>query len=363
MTRALDCVVLAAGEGKRMRSARPKPLHLLCGRAMLLHILDAVSEMGADRAVVVVGHGAERITKKLIDDGPAGLPIDFVEQSVQRGTGDAVMVGLTGFPDDGDEEGDLVVVPSDQPLMRATTLAALVEQHRLTGSAATVLTARVANPAGYGRVVRGKGGNVERIVEQRDADATQQAIDEINLAIYCFKRSLLAPALRRVTPDNVQGEYYLTDVIGVLADAGHLVGAMEVDDLAEAAGVNDRQQLAEAEAELRRRTNERWMAAGVTMVDPSQTYLDTAVRLTADVTLFPGVILQGATSIGERTEVGPGTRLVDCNVGTDCRLDQTFAERADIGDGSRVGPFAFLAPGTSIAPGTTTGAFYTASGA
>src|SRR3954452_24165985 len=186
MTRALDCVVLAAGEGKRMRSARPKPLHLLCGRAMLLHILDAVSEMGADRAVVVVGHGAERITKKLIDDGPTGLPIDFVEQTVQRGPGDAVMVGFTGFPDDDDEDGDLVVVPSDHPLLRATTLAHLVEQHRATGAAATVLTARVEHPAGYGRVVRGKDGNVQRIVEQRDADGDQQLIDEINLAIYCF---------------------------------------------------------------------------------------------------------------------------------------------------------------------------------
>jgi bifunctional UDP-N-acetylglucosamine pyrophosphorylase/glucosamine-1-phosphate N-acetyltransferase len=326
---------------------------------MLLHILDAVAEMGADRAVVVVGHGAEHITKKLVDDGPAGLPIDFVEQAVQRGTGDAVMVALTAFPEDIDEEGDLLVLPADQPLLRATTLESLVEQHRATGAACTILTARVAEPAGYGRVVRGKDGDVRRIVEQRDADDVERAVDEINTAIYCFKRSLLAPALRRVTPDNIQGEYYLTDVIEVLADAGHLVGAMEVADIAEASGVNDRQQLAQAEAELRRRTNERWMAAGVTMVDPAQTYLDTAVRIAADVTLFPGVILQGATTIGERTEVGPGTRLVDCVVGADCRLDQTVAAQSEIGDGCRIGPFAFLAPGTSIAPGTDTGAFYT----
>ena len=359
--RPLACLVLAAGEGKRMRSARPKPLHLLCGRAMVLHILDAVAEMGADRAVVVVGHGAERITKKLVEDGPAGLPIEFVEQSVQRGTGDAVMVALTAFPDDDvdEEEGDLLILPGDHPLLRSTTLEALVEQHRVTDAAATVLYATVPDPTGYGRVVRGKDGNVERIVEQRDADESQRAIDEINTSIYCFKRGLLAPALRRITPDNAQGEYYLTDVIEVLAGAGHLVGAMEVADLGEAAGVNDRAQLAEAEAELRRRTNERWMASGVTMVDPAQTYVDAGVRLAIDVTLFPGVILQGTTSIGERTEVGPGSRLVDCVVGADCRLHHTVAERADIGDGARVGPFAFLAPGTSIAPGTDTGAFYT----
>jgi bifunctional UDP-N-acetylglucosamine pyrophosphorylase/glucosamine-1-phosphate N-acetyltransferase len=361
-TRPLASVVLAAGEGKRMRSARPKPLHLLCGRAMLLHILDSVAEMGADSAVVVVGTGAERVTKKLVEDGPPNLPIDFVEQPVQRGTGDAVMVALTAFPDDDlDDEGDILVLPGDHPLLRATTLESLVEQHRATDAACTVLTARVEDPAGYGRVVRGKGGGVKRIVEQRDADEEQRSIDEINLAIYCFKRNLLAPALRRITPDNVQGEYYLTDVVEVLADAGHHVGGMEVADLAEALGVNDRAQLAAAEAELRRRTNERWMAAGVTLVDPAQTYIDTGVRLAADVTLFPGVILQGTTTIGERSEIGPGTRLVDTSVGADCRLDQTVAAQCDIGDGCRIGPFAYLAPGTSILPGTETGAFYTSS--
>jgi bifunctional UDP-N-acetylglucosamine pyrophosphorylase/glucosamine-1-phosphate N-acetyltransferase len=359
--RPLECVVLAAGEGKRMRSARPKPLHLLCGRAMLLHILDSVADMGADRAVVVVGHGAERITKKLVEDGPVGLPIEFVEQPIQRGTGDAVMVALTGFPDDDDQEGDLLVLPSDQPLLRSSTLDALVQQHRDTDAACTVLTARFPDPAGYGRVVRAKDGNVRRIVEQRDASDDERAIDEVNLAVYCFKRGFLAPALRRVTPNNAQGEYYLTDVVEVLADAGHLVGAMEVVDLSETLGVNDRAQLAEAESALRRRTNERWMAAGVTMVDPAQTYIDNGVRLAADVTLFPGVILQGSTSIGAHTEIGPGTRLVDCVVGAGCRLDQTVGERADIGDGCRVGPFAFLAPGTSIAPNTATGAFYTSS--
>jgi bifunctional UDP-N-acetylglucosamine pyrophosphorylase/glucosamine-1-phosphate N-acetyltransferase len=359
VSRPLAAVILAAGEGKRMRSARPKPLHLLCGRAMLLHILDATAEMGADRAVVVVGTGAERVTKKLVDDGPATLPIDFVEQSVQRGTGDAVMVALTAFPDEDDDEGDLLVLPGDHPLLRATTLESLVEQHRDTDAACTVLTAKVEDPAGYGRVVRGADGGVQRIVEQRDADEDERAIDEINLAIYCFKRSLLAPALRRITPDNAQGEYYLTDVVQVLAGAGHHVGGMAVADLAEALGVNDRAQLAMAEAELRRRTNERWMAAGVTLVDPAQTYIDTGVRLAADVTLFPGVILQGSTTIGERTEVGPGTRLVDCSVGADCRLDQTVAHQSEIGDGCRIGPFAVLGPDTSIAPGTTTGAFYT----
>ena len=357
--RPLASVVLAAGEGKRMRSTRPKPLHLLCGRAMLLHILDAVAEMGANRAVVVVGHGAERITKKLVDDGPPGLPIDFVEQEVQRGTGDAVMVALTAFPEDIDEEGDLLVLPADQPLLRATTLDDLVTLHRETDAACTVLTARLPDPTGLGRIVRDKDGNVDRIVEQRDASDDERMIDEINTAVYCFKRGLLAPALRRITPNNSQGEYYLTDVVEVLADAGHTVVAMPIGDPAEAQGVNDRAQLAGAEAELRRRTNERWMASGVTMVDPLQTYVDAGVRLSPDVTLFPGVILQGTTTIGERTEIGPGTRLVSCTIGIDCHIDQTVGELAEVGDGARVGPFAVLKPGSSIAPGVDTGSFYT----
>src|SRR3954452_5468895 len=219
---SLACVVLAAGEGKRMRSARPKPLHLLCGRAMLLHILDRVAELDAERAVVVVGHGAERITKKLVEDGPPGLPIEFVEQAVQRGTGDAAAVALTAFIDD-DEDADVLVAPGDMPLIRSTTLRDLVEVHRSTGAAVTILGVRMDDPTGYGRLVRGKDDRVSRIVEQRDADVDELAIDEINTSFYCFKRSLLAPALRRLTDDNAQSEYYLTDVVEVLSSAGHRV--------------------------------------------------------------------------------------------------------------------------------------------
>src|SRR5919107_1218351 len=260
----LTSVVLAAGEGTRMRSTRPKPLHLLCGRAMLLHILDAVAEVPVSRAVVVVGHGAERVTKKLTEQGPPDLVIDFVEQVVQRGTGDALMAGLTTFPDEPDDDeaaGDVLVVPGDTPLLLPTTLSGLVAAHRAADAAATVLTARV--------------------------------------------------------------------------------------------------QLAKAEAELRRRTNERWLRQGVTMLDPDRTYLDTTVRLAPDVNLFPGVILQGATVVGERAEIGPDTRLVDCTVGADAVVASTSGVDAEVGAGARVGPFAALEPGSSIAPGAVTGPFYT----
>lgn len=343
-----------------MRSTRPKPLHLLCGRAMVLHVLDAVAEAGVGRAVVVVGHGAERVTKTLVEQAPAACALEFVEQRVQRGTGDAAAVGLTVFGDDEDDEGDVLVLPGDTPLLRAPTLAALVRRHREAGAAATLLTARLADPAGYGRVVRGRDGRVARVVEHADATDEERAIDEVNTSIYCFRRAVLAPALRRVVPDNAQGEYYLTDVVAVLHDAGYLVSSLVADDPMETAGVNDRAQLAVAEAELRDRTNERWMRRGVTMLDSERTYVDATVVLAPDVTLFPGTLLQGATVVATGAEVGPDTRLVDCVVGEGARVEQTVGRHAEVGEGAVVGPFAVLRPGARVAPGQVTGPFFTA---
>ncbi|HEV2767816.1 MAG TPA: NTP transferase domain-containing protein [Acidimicrobiales bacterium] len=357
----LSCVVLAAGEGTRMRSARPKPLHLLSGRAMLLHVLDVMAAVPVDRSVVVIGHGAERVTKKLVDDGPADLVIDFVEQAVQRGTGDALMVALTAFPDDDLDDEDLLVVPGDAPLLRPDTVTALVETHRAAGAAVTLLSARVPDPTGYGRVVRGRGDAVRRIVEQGDATPEEAAIDEVATSIYCFRRSVLAPALRRLSPENSQGEYYLTDVVEVLAQAGYPVASYEAEDPMEAIGVNDRAQLAVAEAELRRRTNRRWMARGVAMLDPERTYVESGVQLACDVTLFPGTLLQGATVVGEGAEIGPDTRLADCVVGAGAVVSHTVGSDAEVGEGASVGPFAYLGPGTTVPPGAVTGAFYTAS--
>jgi bifunctional UDP-N-acetylglucosamine pyrophosphorylase / glucosamine-1-phosphate N-acetyltransferase len=360
-TRTLSALVLAAGEGTRMRSTRPKPLHLLCGRAMVHYVLDALPANQLDRAVVVVGHGAERVTKKLTEDS-AGLRLEFVEQVVQRGTGDAVAVGLTGLPDDDlGDGGDVLVLLGDTPLLRPETISALVAEHRMSGAACTILTAVFADPTGYGRIVRaGKDDRVIRIVEQADATPDELSITEINTGIFCFRRSLLAPALRRIDPDNVQGELYLTDVVEVLADAGHPVVTVVAADAEETQGINDRAQLAAAEAELRRRTNQAWLKLGVTMVDPAATYVDVTVTLAPDVTLFPGAVLQGATVIGQGAEVGPGCRLVDTRVGERAVLDHTVADRTEIGDDARVGPFAVLEPGTRIAPGTVTGPFYTA---
>ena len=346
-----------------MRSARPKPLHRLCGRPMVLHVLDAVIDLHVARAVVVVGHGADRVTKTLLEEAPVGLRLEFVTQHAQRGTGDAVSVALTAFPTEDDDDfdgGDIIVMPGDQPLFRPETLAALVRTHREADAGATILTARLPDPTGLGRIVRAKSGRVERIVEQRDATDEERKIDEINTSVYCFRQSLLAPALRRLSPANSQGEYYLTDVVEVLFHAGYNTVSHVVDDPAEAQGVNDRLQLASAEAELRRRTNDRLMDHGVTMLDPARTYVDAAVIIDRDVTLFPGTLLQGACKIGAGAEIGPDTRLVDTTVGEGAIVQFSLARRAHIGAGAVVGPFASLEPGSHVAPGVFTGPFFRA---
>jgi bifunctional UDP-N-acetylglucosamine pyrophosphorylase/glucosamine-1-phosphate N-acetyltransferase len=359
--RPLFAIVLAAGEGTRMRSQRPKPLHRLCGRPMLLYVLDGMRDCPVQRAVVVVGHGAERVTKKLQEHHP-DLPLDFVEQHVQRGTGDAVSVGLTAFSDEeiDESDGDVLVLPGDTPLLRPGTVAALVAEHHRSDAAVTVLTARMPDPTGYGRVMRGKGDRVQRIVEQSDATAEERMVDEVNTSIYCFRLSVLSPALRRLNPLNAQGEYYLTDVIEVLSEAGYPVAAITAQDHRETHGVNDRLQLAVAEAELRRRTNESLLRQGVTLVDPERTYIDATVQVAADVTIFPGCLLQGRTVVGAGAEVGPDTRLVDCVVGEGAVVEKVVARDADIGDHAVVGPFAVLEPGSRVASGSRTGAFYTA---
>lgn len=325
----------------------------------MAHVIDALAEVRGERVVVVVGHGGDLVAKKITEVCPPEPQLEFVEQRVQRGTGDAAAVGLTGLPNDLDdeEEVDVLVLPGDTPLLRPPTLAALVRLHRESDAAATLLTAELEQPQGYGRIIRSRDGRVARIIEETDADDEERAIREVGTSIYCFRRSVLAPALRRLSPENAQGEYYLTDVVAVLHDAGYNVVSMVAADPMETAGVNDRAQLAVAEAELRDRTNERWMRRGVTMVDPERTYVEMSVQLAADVTVFPGTVLQGSTVVGAHSVIGPDARLVDCVVGEEAVVEQTVAERADIGDRARVGPYTVLAPGAHVAAGEVVGPF------
>ncbi len=341
-----------------MRSATPKPLHRLCGRPMVLHVLDALAELPIGKVVVVVGFRSVDVVKAVQAEAPPELQIEFVEQSRPLGTGDAAAVALTAFDEGADlADGDLMILPGDTPLLRPSTLAELVRTHRESDAAATLLTARISDPTGYGRVVRSKSGNVARVVEHTDANEGELEIDEVATSIYCFRHGVLAPTLRRLSPANAQGEYYLTDTIAVLDAAGYRVATFVAPDPAETAGVNDRAQLAAAEKVLRGRLNDRWMRLGVTMADPGRTYLDAAVELAEDVVLQPGVILEGATSVGPGAVVGPDCHLVDCTVGPGARVTQTVAHNATIGEGAVVGPFAFLAKGSRVEPRSATGPF------
>ena len=354
--RPLSAVVLAAGEGTRMRSSLPKVLHPLCGRPMVLHVIETLVALPLERVVVVVGHAADAVTTAIQEQVDTDIPIEFVEQRVQRGTGDATSVALTAFSDTMDED-DVIVCSADIPLLRPETLATLATEHRIADAAATLLTAVLADPSGYGRIVRDARGNVARIVEETDAGPDELVITEINPSIYCFRRAFLAPALRRVSPENAQGEYYLTDVIEVLRSTGHTVLAVPAADASETLGVNDRAQLADAEAVLRRRINGAWMRAGVTMVDPARTYVDATVDLAPDVRLLPGTILEGRTTVAAGAVIGPDTRLVDAVVGEGAEIQSSVVREAEVGPDVHVGPFAHLRPGTVLARDAKVGSF------
>ena len=316
---------------------------------MVIHALRSLAEVDVDRVVVVVGYQGAEITKVVAEEAPEGLEIHFVEQPLPRGTGDAVAVALTAFPDDDlFDHDDVIVLPGDAPLIRPATLAALVEEHHAHDAAATLLTAVMDDPTGYGRVVRSSRNEVTKVVEQSDATDAELSIAEVGTSIYCFDRSVLAPSLRRLRPYNAKGEYYLTDVVEVLHSAGYPVRALVAPDASETSGVNDRAQLARVEAVLRARINDEWMRAGVRMLDPFTTYIDVTVELAEDVTLGAPVYLEGATKIGRGAVVGAFSRLVDTTVGPGAHLESTTARAAVIGADVRVGPYAALEPGVHL---------------
>ena len=352
-----------------MRSSTPKPLHRLCGRAMVLYVLDALGELNVDRIVVVIGRGATELTKTIQADAAHEPAIEFVEQAERHGTGDAVAVAVAGLfgsygPADFDE-GDVIVVPGDIPLLRRATLVTLLEAHRANGGAATLLTASMdqlssmmGQPADYSRVIRDKDGRVARIVDVPEATDNERQIDEVATTVYCFRQGVLAPALRRLWPDNSLGEYYLSDTVAVLHDAGYAVTTVPAPDPVEALEVNDKAQLADAEAHLRARINRRWMRRGVTMWDPASTYLDASVRLEAEVTLLPGVILEGRTTVGSGAVLGPSVHLVDCEIAPGAVLSHTVGSHAVVGEQCFVGPYVVLEKGTRLARGERLGPLF-----
>lgn len=339
-----------------MRSARPKPIHLLCGRAMGSYVLSSLAAVGVRQGVVVTGVEGGRISKRLLED-PPGFPLRFVEQKVARGSGDAVLIGLSGFDDFNDDE-DLLVVPADLPLLRPAMIEQLLETHTSTGSVCTVLSVDVGDQPGFDRVMRDRHDRVSAIKPDIEVADGEPLPTEAATGVFCFRRGLLAPAIRRTTADNSVGELRLLDVVEVLAESGHACESVLVEPVQDLTPVGNRLQLAEAEAELRRRTNRYWLSMGVTMVDPDRTYVDATVRLGTDVTIFPGTILQGTTTIGDGCELGPDVKLDRCQVGKNTRIEMATARLATIGDDCVVGPFVVLQPGSDLSTGTTTGSFY-----
>ncbi|MEB3963629.1 bifunctional UDP-N-acetylglucosamine diphosphorylase/glucosamine-1-phosphate N-acetyltransferase GlmU [Streptomyces kunmingensis] len=348
-------VVLAAGEGTRMKSATPKVLHELCGRSLVGHVLAAARELNPEQLVVVVGHEREKVTAHL---GASDAEARTAVQAEQNGTGHAVRIGLEELAPEGALDGTVVVVCGDTPLLTGGTLTALADTHTADGNAVTVLTADVPDATGYGRIVRDTvSGAVTAIVEHKDATEAQRALTEINSGVFAFDGRLLADALKKVRTDNSQGEEYLTDVLGILRAAGHRVGASVARDHREIAGINNRVQLAEARRILNDRLLERAMLDGVTIVDPASTFIDVAVTFDRDATILPGTQLHGATHLGEGAVVGPNSRLTDTTVGAGARVDNTVADGAEVGPQASVGPFAYLRPGTRLGLKSKVGTF------
>lgn len=326
---------------------------------MVLHVIHSVAKLHPVRTVIVVGYGSDEVSRTIEEQAPGTANVAFAVQAEQNGTGHAALIGMGALEgDDYDDEATVIVCPGDTPLLESDTLDELVATHVANGNAATLLTSVLNDPTGYGRVIRAGDQRVLRVVEQRDAEPSELDVREVNTSIYAFRRDLLGPALRNLDTDNAQHEFYLTDVIGQLAELGHRIGAVQAP-AAETQGVNDRWQLALAERELRNRTNRHWLLNGVTMLDPRQTFIDVTVSLGRDVTIFPGTMLQGSTVIGERCEIGPATQLTDVNVGSDCTVAHSVAVGSKIGDRVSIGPFAHLPTGSSVASDVVTGPFYT----
>lgn len=344
-------VVLAAGEGKRMKSELPKVLHPLLGRTLVGHVLAAAGSLRADHTLIVVGHRADLVAAHVSETAPAAIP---VLQAEQHGTGHAVRLAMEAATE---ATGTVVVLNGDVPLLRPETVTALVRAHESAGAAATVLVAEVADPTGLGRIVRDSSGGLERIVEECDASPRQRRIREINAGVYAFDATLLREALGKLSTDNDQGEEYLTDALGLLAAAGQPVGVHTATDVTETLGCNDRVELARLRRLLASRINEDWMRSGVTILDPATTWIDVTVDIGRDTVVDQNTQLQGTTTIGAGATVGPDVTLIDTIVGPAATVLRSHANRARIGDGASVGPYAYLRPAAHLHDGAKVGTF------
>ncbi|TQF73963.1 bifunctional UDP-N-acetylglucosamine diphosphorylase/glucosamine-1-phosphate N-acetyltransferase GlmU [Rhodococcus spelaei] len=350
-------IVLAAGAGTRMRSKTPKVLHSLSGRTMLAHSLHAAAALDPTHLVTVIGHEREAVGAAVADVATElGVKIATAVQDEQNGTGHAVACGLSALPDN--FAGTVLVTSADVPLLDGETLRGLLDTHvQAPAAAVTILTSTAADPTGYGRILRTTDGEVNAIVEQADATDSQRAITEVNSGVYAFDAATLRSALTELSSDNAQGELYLTDVIAIARRFGGKIRAQRLEDSQLVAGANDRVQLADLAREMNRRILDAHMRAGVSVIDPSTTWIDVDVTIDRDATIKPGVQLHGRTEIGEDAVVGPNSTLTDVVVGAGASVVRTHADRARIGAGATVGPFTYLRPGTVLGESGKLGAF------
>ena len=342
-------IILAAGLGTRMRSALPKALHLLAGKELIRHVLDAVKPLGPGKTAVVLGHQADRVREAM-----DGYAVEIVHQAEQLGTGHAVRQAVDIIAA---AAGPVVVLCADTPLLTPGTLISLIEAHSRAKAAVTVMTAMAEDPAGYGRVLRGKSG-VMRIVEEKDASAVQKKIREVNAGVYCFEKKFLLSALGGIKNSNAQGEYYLPDTIALARKKKLKVAAVLCPDTDETMGINSRFDLSQAELVLQARSNLRWMLEGVTLPDPATVFIGMDVSIGRDSIVYPNVRLEGKTTLGEGCTVYPGSRIVDSTLGSGVVIkDCCVIEDSRIEDRASVGPFAHLRPGTVLGAGSRIGNF------
>ena len=333
---SITSIILAAGEGKRMHSKVPKVLHKVCGTPMVEHVINCARKLSGVEPVVVIGHGAEQVSKAI-----AG--VKFVIQERQLGTGHAVMQAEKYIID-----GDILILYGDTPLLRPDTLMEMHKTHRAEGYSATILTSDFQDPTGYGRIVRNRENLVEAIIEEKDADSSIKLIKEINSGIYFFSGRELREALKQLNNDNAQCEYYLTDVIGIMRKKGLKIGAYKIGNTEDIMGVNNRYQLSEANEIMKGRISKRLMLDGVTIIDPNNTYIETSVKIEQDVTIYPGCILEGDTVIQGDSVIGPNTRIKDGKIGRGVSIQNSVVLESSIGEGTTIGPFAYIRPGNKI---------------
>ena len=343
-------VVLAAGEGTRMKSATPKVLHSISGRTLLGHVLHAVEGLTPKNLRIVVGAGREQVEEHVAQIAPHAVT---VFQEHRGGTGHATQLALAGIT----STGTVLVLAGDTPMLTTESLAALLEVHHKGNFSASVMTAEHPDPTGYGRIVRAEDGSLLRIVEERDASENEKAIYEVNSGVYAFDGAKLAGAIGKLKNNNSQGELYLTDVLEILRNDGGSIAAVLIEDFIEILGVNDRAQLSESAALLRDIINEKLMKSGVTIVDPLTTWVDSTATVASDVTLLPGTWIAGKTSVAGGAVIGPRTTLLDCTVATGASVIESHCTGAVIGAHANVGPFTYLRPGTDLGASSKAGAF------